>query len=79
MTIETNSRRHPLIIYTLVALIAILCLAAAWFVVALWDEYRFENHCTYEGVCYEPGDERPDGECVCLYGPTKRKWQWNCR
>lgn len=65
--------------YGIITLIIVLCLAATiWYAAALWDVYRFENACAYVGAQYELGDERPDGQCVCAYGPEKWKWMWNC-
>lgn len=49
------------------------------YLLRVWQDYRFENDCIYEGVRYQLGEYRPDGECQCLYGYTKQKWVWNCR
>ncbi len=68
------------VVYGILALVVLLCLAAAiWWGISLWEQRRFENGCVYENVRYELGDERPDGQCVCAYGPEKWKWMWNCR
>jgi hypothetical protein len=60
---------------TLAALVACLVLYA--FVV--WNVARVHNNCVYEGVKYQYGDYRPDGECICVSGYSHQEWVWNCR
>jgi len=58
-----------------VCLIAFMLL----YILNVWNDYQFENQCVYEGIEYQLGNYRPDGECICVYGRTKQKWVWNCR
>ena len=59
-------------------LMACLILFILLLVLVEWDAVRHVNKCVYEGIEYQWGDYRPDGECICLSTQTKHKWAWNC-
>ena len=61
------------------AVVGCIAIVVGVYALQIWNDNRFENNCVYEGVEYQLGDYRPDGECICRWGRTKQKWVWNCR
>jgi hypothetical protein len=47
--------------------------------IGAWNSTRTKNLCVYKETSYTLGAERPDGQCICAYGATKKTWVWNCK